>query len=149
MIKILFILVAIFTISGADNINIDAMVDKAEKSHKHVLIFLHKPNCSYCETMIEFTLPDKKIVQNIKKNFIFVDIDIGDSGYVTFEDFKGTKQEFAISIGYNFYPSSIFIDENREIVYAKPGYKDEDEFLHILRFVQSRSYEKMSIEDFK
>ena len=32
--------------------------------------------------MIEFTLPDEKIVQKIKKNFIFIDIDIGDSGEV-------------------------------------------------------------------
>jgi len=149
MIKILFILVTIFTISGADNINIDTIVGEAKKSHKHVLIFLHRPGCSYCNTMIEFTLPDEKIVQKIKKSFIFVDINIGDSGEVTFDDFKGNRQEFAKEIGYNFYPSTVLIDKNKEIVYGVAGYKDEEEFLNILRFIESHSYEDMDIEDFK
>ncbi len=149
MIKILFILVAIFTIGGADNINIDAIIAKAEKSHKHVLVFLHRPGCSYCDTMIEFTLPDEKIVQKIKKNFVFVDIDIADMGEVVFDDFKGTRQEFAKEVGYNFYPSTVFIDKDKDIVYGVAGYKDEDEFLNILHYIQSHSYEEMDIEDFK
>ena len=149
MIKILFILVAIFTIGGADNINIDALITKAEKSHKHVLVFLHRPGCSYCDTMIEFTLPDEKIVQKIKKNFVFVDIDIADMGEVVFDDFKGTRQEFAKEVGYNFYPSTVFIDKDKDIVYGVAGYKDEDEFLNILHYIQSHSYEEMDIEDFK
>ena len=149
IIKFLVVLVTLFSISSADNINIDTITAKAKKSHKYVLVFLHRPNCSYCNTMIEFTLPDEKIVQKIKKSFIFVDIDISDSGEVIFDDFKGTKQEFAISIGYNFYPSSVFIDKNKEIVYAQPGYQDEDVFLNILRFVESHSYKEMDIEDFK
>ena len=149
MIKILFILASIFAISGADNINIDAIVAKAKKSHKHVLIFLHRPGCGYCETMIEFTLPDEIIEQKIKKNFIFLDIDIRDAGEVIFDDFKGTRKEFAKDLGYDFYPSTIFIDGNKEIVYAVAGYKDEKDFLKILRFTQSHSYEDMDIDDFK
>ena len=149
MIKILFILVTIFAISGADNINIDTICVEAKKSHKHVLVFLHRPNCSYCETMIEFTLPDEKIVQKIKKNFVLVDIDIREFGEVIFDDFKGSRREFAKTLGYDFYPSVVFIDENREIVYEQAGYRDEDSFLNILRFVESHSYEDMDIEDFK
>jgi len=149
MIRLLVILVTVFTISSADNINIDTIIGEAKKSHKNVLVFLHRPHCSYCNTMIEFTLPDENIVQKIKKSFVFVDIDITGSGEVIFDGFKGTKQEFAISIGYNFYPSSVFIDKNKEIVYAQPGYQDEDEFLNILRFVESHSYKEMDIEDFK
>ena len=149
MIRILFILASIFAISSADNINIDAIAAKAEKSHKHVLIFLHRPGCSYCETMIEFTLPDETIEQKIKKNFIFVDINIGDTGEVTFDGFKGTRREFAKDLGYDFYPSTVFVYEDKEIVYAVAGYKDAKEFLKILRFTQSHSYEEMDIDDFK
>ncbi len=149
MIKILFILVSIFAISAADDIDIDATFGEAKRSHKHVMIFLHKPNCSYCETMTLFTLPDEDVEQTIKKDFIFVDIDIGTPGEVAFKDFKGTKREFAIFLGYDFYPTTVFVDQDSEIVYRQPGYKDEDEFLNILRFIQSRSYEDMGIEDFK
>jgi len=149
MIKILFILTSMLAIGSADDINIDTTFGEAKKSHKYVLIFLHKPDCNYCETMIEFTLTDEKIEQKIKKNFVFVDINTGDSGEVTFDNFKGTRKEFAEDLGYNFYPSSVFMDENKEEVYAVAGYKDEKDFLSILRFVESDSYEGMSIEDFK
>jgi len=149
MIKTLFILMFVFTISGAGNIDLDTICNEAKKSHKHVLVFLHKPACGYCERMIEFTLPDEEIAQKIQKNFIFVDIDISDPGKVNFNNFKGTKREFAISLGYDIYPTSAFIDENREVVYLQPGYKNKDKFLNILRFIESRSYEDMGIEDFK
>lgn len=144
-----FLLIAIITVGDADSINIDKLLGEAKKSHKHVLIFLHKPTCSYCENMILFTLPEDDVAQKIKKSFIFVDIDIADSGEVIFDDFKGSKQEFAKSLGFNFYPSSVFIDEDEEVVYGQAGYKDEDEFLKTLRFVESRSYTDMGIDDFK
>jgi thioredoxin-related protein len=149
MIRLFFILIAIFTVSSADSINIDKLLGYAKKSHKHVLIFLHKPHCSYCENMIEFTLPDEKIAHKIKKNFIFVDIDIADSEQVIFDDFNGSKHEFAKTLGFDFYPSAVFIDEDEEVVYGQAGYKDEDKFLKTLRFVESRAYRDMGIDDFK
>jgi thioredoxin-related protein len=149
MLKFFFVLVSIFTISRAGNINIDKLLGEAKKSHKHVLIFLHKPHCSYCENMIEFTLPDSKILQKIKKDFIFVDIDIADSGEVIFDDFKGNKHKFAKYLRFDFYPSSVFIDEDAEVVYGQAGYKNEDKYLKTLRFVHSRAYVDMGIDDFK
>ena len=149
MIKLFFILIAIFTASSADSINIDKLISEAKKSHKHVLIFLHKPHCSYCENMILFTLPDDEVAEKIKKNFIFVDIDISDSEQVIFDDFNGSKHEFAKSLSFDFYPSAVFIDEEEEVVYGQAGYKDEDQFLKTLRFVESRAYTDMGIDDFK
>ncbi len=149
MLKFLFLLLTSITLSVASSINIDKLVIEAKKSHKHVLIFLHKPHCSFCENMIEFTLPDEKIAQKIKKDFIFVDIDISDSEEIVFDDFNGSKHEFAKSLGFDFYPSSVFIDGEEEVVYGQAGYKDEDKFLKTLRFVESRSYEDMGIDDFK
>ena len=142
-------LTTIIAISSADRINIDTLIIKAKKSHKHVLVFLHKPRCSYCESMMLFTLPDKDVAQKIKKSFIFVDIDIADDGDVIFDDFNGSKHEFAKSLGFNFYPSSVFIDEEEEVVYGQAGFKDEEKFLKTLRFVESCAYKDMGIDDFK
>ena len=149
MIKILFILTSIFALGGANDINIDTTFGEVKKSHKHMLIFLHKPHCGYCERMIEFTLTDEKIEKKIKNNFIFVDIDTDNSGEVIFDGFKGSKKEFAEDLGYNFYPSSVFLDSDKEEVYAVAGYKDENDYLTVLRFVESFSYENVGIDDFK
>ena len=149
MVRLFFVLFTIVTLGGADSINIDKLAAYAKKSHKHVLIFLHKPHCNFCENMIEFTLPDEKIEEKIKKNFIFVDINIADKGKIIFDDFNGSKHDFAKLLRFNFYPSSVFIDGDGEVVYGQAGYKDEDKFLKTLRFVESCSYVDMGIDDFK
>jgi thioredoxin-related protein len=149
MLKLFFIIICFLSVGSADDIEMDAIIDKAKKSHKPVLIFLHKPDCGYCEKMIEFTLADEEIEPMIKNNFIFVDVDIGDSGKVAFKKFKGTKREYAQYLGYDYYPCSIFLDEEAKIVYVEPGAKEKDIFLKVLRFVKSRSYVDGWIEDFK
>lgn len=149
MIKIFILLVFIFSTIGAENIKIDKIFSEAEISHKHVLIFLHKPNCGYCERMIDFTLKNERVTLKIKNNFIFVDINIADTGEVSFNNFKGSKRDFAKYLGYDFYPSTIFINSKKEIVYSQPGYQDEDKYFKILSYIDSHSYEEMGIEEFK
>jgi len=145
----LFFLIVISTVSGANTINIDKLLNSAKNSDKHLFLFLHKPTCSYCENMLLFTLPEDEIAEKIRENFIFVDIDIADTGEVLFDDFRGSKQEFAKYVGFNFYPSSLFIEKSKEGVYGVAGYKDEDAFLKILRYVETHSYKKSGIDDFK
>lgn len=149
MVKIFIILVSIFGIVPADNIKIDAIFSEAKKSHKHVLIFLHKPNCGYCERMIDFTLENEKVASKIKKDFIFVDVNIADVGEVSFKNFKGSRRDFAKFLGYDFYPSTIFINSNKEIVYSQPGYQDEYKYFKLLNYIDSHSYKEMGMEDFK
>ena len=149
MFKFFFFLCAIFTLSSADSIDIDSLLIDAKKSKKHILIFLHKPQCSYCERMVLFTLSDDDVIEKIKKDFIFVDINIGDLGEVVFDDFKGNKHDFAKSLSFNFYPSAVFIDGDGEVIYGQAGYKDEEQFLNTLRFVASHSYIDLGIDDFK
>ncbi len=149
MIKVFILLVLIFTISSANDIKIDTIFGEAKKSHKHVLIFLHKPNCGYCERMIDFTLESEKVDLKIKKDFIFVDINIADAGKVSFKNFKGSRRDFAKFLGYDFYPSTIFMNKDKEIVYSQPGYQDESKYFKILSYISSHSYEEMGIEEFK
>ncbi|MCX6077565.1 MAG: thioredoxin fold domain-containing protein [Campylobacterales bacterium] len=149
MIKVFILLVFIFSIISAEDIKVDTLFSEAEKSHKHVLIFLHKPNCGYCERMIDFTLQNERIAFKIKKDFVFVDINIADTGKVSFKNFEGSRRDFAKYLGYDFYPSTIFMNNKKEIVYSQPGYQDEDKYFKILSYIDSHSYQEMGIEEFK
>ena len=149
MIKVFILLIFISSSVFADNIKIDSIFSEAKKSHRHVLIFLHKPNCGYCERMIDFTLESQKIALKIERNFIFVDINIADLGEVSFKNFKGSKRDFAKFLGYDFYPSTIFMNSDKEVVYSQPGYQDEDKYFKILNYIDSNAYSEMGIEEFK
>jgi thioredoxin-related protein len=76
----------------------------------------------------------------IKKDFIFVDINVRDEGLVSFDGFKVSKIKFAKEIGYPMYPSCLFFDQNGELVYDEVGYRDENKFLETLKIVSSKSY---------
>lgn len=133
-------LVSVASMTLANDINLNQLVVEAKKTNKHILVYLHIPGCNYCLNMEEFTFDDEMVTAAIKKDFIFVDMNVKDEGLVSFDDFKVSKLKFAKEIGYPMYPSCLFFDENGELVYDGVGYRDENRFLQILKFVSSRSY---------
>lgn len=134
-------LISVISITVANDINLDQLVVEAKKTNKHILVFLHIPGCNYCLNMQEFTFDDELVIAAIKKDFIFVDMNVRDEGVVIYDNFKVSKLKFAKKIGYPMYPSCLFFDKNGELVYDGVGYRDENKFLKILKFVSSKSYD--------
>lgn len=147
--KFILLIFAMISFANAGDINFDTLVDKAKKEKKHILVFFHSPSCGYCEKMIDFTLDADSVSSKIKNDFIYVDIGIKDSGEILFDDFKGSKREFARYLDYDIYPSTVFIDQNGKMIYAQAGYQNEEYFLKILSYISTASYKEMGIEDFK
>lgn len=145
----IFLILLFFNITLlARDINIDAIVKKSMQSHKYVFIFLHRTGCGYCENMLMFTLDDDKVKNLMKKKFTYVNINISENDSVTYKHFKGSGHEFAKHVGYNFYPSSLFLDNKDEIIYAIPGYIEEDKFFNILNYIDSGAYKTMEYQTF-
>lgn len=133
-------LLTVVSMSFANDINLNQLVVEAKKTNKHILVFLHIPGCNYCLHMQEFTFDDEMVIAAIKKDFIFVDMNVRDKGVVKHDNIEVTKLKFAKESGYPMYPSCLFFDQNGELVYDAVGYRDEDKFLQVLKFVSSKSY---------
>ena len=124
----------------ASDVNLDKLVVEAKKTNKHILVFLHITGCNYCLKMQEWTFDDEKVIAAIKKDFIFVDINVRDKGLVSFDNMKISKLKFAKEIGYPMYPTCLFFDKNGELVYDEVGYRDEEKLLKTLQLVSSKAY---------
>ena len=124
----------------ANDVNLDNLVVEAKKTNKHILVYLHITGCNYCLNMEEFTFDDEMVIAAIKKDFIFVDINVRDEGFISFDGVKVSKLKFAKEIGYPMYPSCLFFDKNGELVYDEVGYRDETKFLETLKTVSSKAY---------
>ncbi len=149
--KILIFIPFLFISSFASNIdfNIDKSVVDANKTNKHVILFLHKDNCGYCDRM-SFNLADTNTSQIIKKDFILLDINRDDDEYVLYQSFKGTNKSFMEALGINFYPTILFIDTtNNQIIYALSGYRDIQELHIVLGYISTKSYKRISLEEYK
>jgi len=138
--RLVFTLMALVSFTFANDVNLDKLVVEAKKTNKHILVFLHTTGCPYCERMIEFTFDDDDVSEKIKKDFIFVDMNVKDEGLVSFDNFKVSKLKFAKKIGYPMYPTCLFFDQNGELVYDEVGYRDEEKFLKTLQIVSTKAY---------
>ena len=133
-------LLSVISITLAHDINLNQLVVEAKKTNKHILVYLHITGCNYCLKMQEWTFDDEMVKAAIKKDFIFVDMNVRDEGLVSFDGIKVSKIKFAKEIGYAMYPSCLFFDKNGELVYDEVGYRDEDRFLEALKVVSSKNY---------
>jgi thioredoxin-related protein len=133
----------------ARDIDINTITKDSAASKKYVFIFLHRTDCGYCDSMQMFTLDDDPVKKLIEKDFVFVHINISENDVVKYEDFTGSGRDFAEYVGYDFYPSSLFLNSANEIIYAIPGYQDEKKFLVILKYIASGAYKKMDYRTFK
>jgi thioredoxin-related protein len=133
-------LLTVVSMTFANDVNLDQLVVEAKKSNKHILVFLHITGCNYCLKMQEWTFDDDMVIAALKKDFIFVDINVRDEGLVSFDNHKISKLKFAKEIGYPMYPSCLFFDQNGELVYDEVGYRDEIKFLETLKIVSSKAY---------
>ena len=138
-------LLTVVSINFANDVNLDQLVVEAKKTNKHILVYLHITGCDYCLNMEEFTFDDEMVIATIKKDFIFVDINVRDEGLISFDGFKVSKLKFAKEIGYPMYPSCLFFDKNGELVYDEVGYRDEKKFLETLKMVSSKAYDDIEI----
>lgn len=151
----IFLIISIVTFTiQAREINIDKLIDTATSSNKHLFIFLHKTDCGYCVSMIDFTLNNEVVKEFIEKYFIYEHINIRDKDVITYKGFKGNGQEFAKHMGYAFYPSSLFFDKNKELIFGEAGYIDsnvlpnEKRFYTILHFIQTKVYKEQEYDHY-
>jgi thioredoxin-related protein len=138
--RLVLTLLTVVSITFANDIDLDKIVIDAKKTNKHILVFLHITGCNYCLKMQEWTFDDDRVIAAIKKDFIFVDINVRDEGLVSFDNMKINKLKFAKEIGYPMYPSCLFFDQNGELVYDEVGFRNEDKFLKTLQDVSSKAY---------
>jgi len=128
------------------DLNIDKIIANADG--KPIFLFFHKPHCGHCKHMITFTLGDPEIKKEMDEKFVFVDIFTKESGDVSFKNFTGSRRAFAKYLGYDFYPSSIFLDGQGKIVNATPGAREQDFFINVLNYVSRKEYKEMEFETY-
>ena len=149
IIKIFLITIVLHISLSARDINLNNLVKTASDSNKHLFVWLHKTECGYCDRMSEISLDNDINRALIKKKFLFVHINIDDKDKVTYKEFVGSGRNFAKDIGFDFYPTSLFFDNVGRVVHEAVGYHDEKVFYKVLKFIYTKSYEKVNYDTFE
>ncbi len=154
LIKTFLIILTLQITLQARQININNLINNASNDNKYLIVWLHKTDCGYCESMKEFTLENETIELLMSKKFIYEHINVYEDDTIHYNNFMGTGREFAKKIGYDFYPTTLFFDSKANIILSEVGYIDnekkpnEKRFFSILNFIVSKAYLKMDFEDY-
>lgn len=133
---------------GSSIIDIDKITQKAKLENKHIVVFFHMEYCPYCIKFNDKTLNDKKIKGKLQKDYIFVDINIDKEDTIIFKDFKGTQNQFSKSLNVSFFPTVLFVDSSKNIIYKLKGYKEAKTFNQVLDYITSKSYLKSDFNSY-
>ena len=149
LLKIIIILTIIHITAYAEVINVDNIIDQAKKQNKQLLVFFHMTYCGACKRMIRDSINNPKIIKQIEKDFIYLDMNINNSkDVIIYKEFKGSVHQFARTFDIYLYPSTIFIGSDCEVKYHLKGYRDTEKFSTVIEYVSTRSYEKMDFDSF-
>jgi thioredoxin-related protein len=126
-------------------------LDSMQKiEQKPVLVFIHTSWCKYCKAMEQITFQSPKVRELLEKKFYFVELnaeekkDISVQGH-TFR-YRPTgagsgqhelAQELGMIDGKISYPTLCFLNPDYEIIYQNPGFLTAEQFIKMLRELDS------------
>ena len=149
--RIFLFIASLFIVNLSANtevLDINKIIKQASYEKKQTLIFFHMTHCGYCKRMEQKIFKDDTIKKMIKKDFLFIDINIDDSSKVVFNTKIYSKKAFANSVDVDFYPTVLFFDEDSEITYTARGYRKVKKFQKILEYITSKSFEKIDFFEY-
>jgi thioredoxin-related protein len=108
----------------------------ARKQNKPVFLYFHAQWCRYCKKLKKTTLKDQAVMDYLRDNFISISID------------TDRNKDLANQWKVRGLPTLWFLKSDNSRITSIPGFVDEKQFLNVLKFIRTASYEKMSFRDF-
>jgi len=125
-------------------------IKESQKNKKKVFIDVYTDWCGWCKKMDASTFSNEKLAVYVNKNFYAVKLDA--ESMKTFE-FRGktlSERELAGQVfNVTAYPTTVYLDENFDILSPIPGYLDVPTFDKILKFYGENNYLKQSWKEFE
>lgn len=109
---------------------------QAKTQDKNVFLYFYAQWCTYCTKLKKTTFLDEKVLAYLEKNFISISVDTDQN-----QNLSHTWQVKGL-------PTMWFLTPDGSRISSLPGYVDGSQFLHILRYIHTKSYDKMSFQDF-
>ncbi len=135
-------------------------VQEAEKTEpRKIFVDVYTEWCGWCKKMDQTTFTNPEIIRYMNNNFYAVKFDAETEEVIHFngKDYKyvpsGNRgyNELAAEIlnGRMSYPTSVYIDEDLNVLFPVPGYLEPKVLEEILNFVGGNNYKSMKFDEFR
>lgn len=138
--------------------SIEEVQQLVKKEPRKIYIDMYTDWCGWCKVMDQKTFTDEKIADQLNSNFYAVKFDAEGKESVEFRDrtfnfiAQGNRgyHELAAALmqGKLSYPTSVFLDENLNLISPLPGYYPPEKLHPILEFIGDDHYKTINYEQF-
>lgn len=142
-----------------DWLSFEEAMEKNEKEPKPILIDIYTDWCGWCKRMDNTTYKNEVIIKYINKNYYPVKLNGEDRNDISFEGktfaYKSQGRrgyhELAAALmkGNLSYPSTAFLNKDKQLLQNVPGYMAEKKFEIVLAFFNDDNYKKTKWKDFE
>lgn len=122
--------------SAAFGQDYDGALKAAKRENKPLLLYFFSRSCPYCGLMDKKTLADKDIAAVLKRDFIFLRIDVDSS----------TRLDRLYRVSGT--PSSWFVEPTGKRIGEVPGYVEARTYRTVLDYVKGRHYEETDLDSY-
>lgn len=114
----------------------DEGISQGKKEGKKVFLTFYANWCGYCKKMDQTTFSDQSVIDYLTNNYITVKIN------------TEKEQKLAATYRVQGLPTHMFLDSSGEVISGLPGYVPPDQFLPILKYIQTESYKTVKFDEY-
>ncbi len=141
---------------GLTWLSFEQAVALQSKEPKKIIIDVYTDWCSWCKKMDKYTYTDTSVINKIKANYYLVKLNAEQKEDIIYKDktfsFKPEykSHELAVSLlsGQMSYPTTVFLDEDFNILTTVPGYLTPKDLNPILKYFGEDLYKKMNWKEY-
>ena len=131
-------------------------VELQAKSPKKIIIDVYTDWCGWCKKMDKNTYTNDSVIKQINENYYLVKLNAEQKEDIKFKDKTFTfkpeykSHELAVSLlsGQMSYPTTVFLDEDFNILTVVPGYLTPKDMNPILKYFGQNIYKSMNWKEY-
>ncbi len=130
-------------------LDLEEDIADATRENKRLVVYFWQPGCPYCNQLWEDNFTQQKIVDDFRKNFEIVALNMwGDKEVVSVGGNDYTEKSFSDALGIKYTPTLLFFDENKKVVHQLNGYIPPEDFQRSMNFVSGKHEKKQSFGEY-
>jgi thioredoxin-related protein len=138
-------------------LTIEQAAARMKNEPRKVVVDVYTDWCGWCKKMDKDTFTDSEVAALVNKHFYAVKLDaegktpitLNEKTYTFKPEYKSHELAVALLQGQMSYPTTVYLDEQMNMLAPVPGYLDAKNFAKILRYFGENHHKTMDWKDYE